>query len=66
MVDLADRIEQLVGEAYEIGHAHGSNRMRMFQQLPPLRVDDGWGPIAEEILQVMNNWWREWGNNEDG
>jgi hypothetical protein len=40
-------IEELVGEAYEIGHAHGGNAYRS----PPQRVDDGWGPIAGKINQ---------------
>ena len=42
-------IEELVGEAYDIGHAHGMNPFRMWEGRPPQRVDDGWGPIAEEI-----------------
>lgn len=42
-------IEELVGEAYNIGHAHGMNPFRMLEGRQPQRVDDGWWPIAEEV-----------------
>lgn len=42
-------IEDLVCEAYEIGHAHGMNAFRMARDEPVQRVDEGWGPIFEEI-----------------
>lgn len=44
----AAEIEELVGEAYEIGHAHGSNPLREV----PARVNEGWGPIALKIQKL--------------
>lgn len=42
-------IEELVGEAYDIGHAHGTNPYRQLEGKRAQRVNDGWGQIAKEI-----------------
>ena len=42
-------IEELVGEAYEIGQAHGGNAFRMALQQPAQRAFEGWWPISQEI-----------------
>ena len=48
------KIEELVGEAYEIGHAHGMNPYRVIMGKKPQRVDDGWGPIAKKIYNELS------------
>lgn len=42
-------IEILIAEAYEIGHAHASNAYTAELR----RVDDGWGPLAVRLFQVL-------------
>jgi len=51
--ELKSVIDALVGQAYEIGHAHGGNAYR-----EPQRVDEGWGPVAEKLFEIV----REAGN----
>jgi hypothetical protein len=47
------RLEDLVLRAYEIGHDHGSNPMRMALGKKPRSVDEGWGPIAIKIQNMF-------------
>ena len=49
------RLYKLVGRAYEIGHAHGSNPMRVARGQDAIRVNEGWGPIADSIARLIKN-----------
>jgi len=47
-------IDNLVMEAYEIGHAHGSNAMRIALGQKPRFSNRGWGKIAWDLKQAWN------------
>ena len=46
---LKDTIDYLVGEAYDIGHAHGLNACAPVK----MRVNDGWRNIADKIYALV-------------
>lgn len=50
------KIELAVIDAYDIGHAHGSNpyRMRGDPMNPPRRVNDGWAKPYRAILAAIS------------
>lgn len=48
-----NQIYDLVGAAYEVGHAHGMNAFRTFQGKEPQRIDEGWGQYAEHINRAF-------------
>jgi hypothetical protein len=52
-LELYTRIEDLVGEAYEIGHAHGMAPMQFFLGKKAIRLDEGWQPIADKIFNMF-------------
>ena len=51
--DLLSSIEELVGEAYEIGYDHGGNPFRMSRGELPYNIDKGWGPIAKKLHRLF-------------
>lgn len=48
--ELRAKVEELAGEIYEVGHAHGGNVMRISN---PLRADEGWFRYFEEIMSLF-------------
>jgi hypothetical protein len=50
---LLKRIEDIVSEAYEIGHDHGGNAMRMALRQPPLSLNKGWNTAAKKLLRLF-------------
>src|SRR5438046_3170169 len=48
-------IEALIGAAYDVGHDHGMNPFRVEHGLPLERVDEGWGPLAERLWQILRD-----------
>ena len=50
--DVLTRIDELVGEAYERGHDHGSNNARIGTHQSPVSIDRGWGEVAEKLKTV--------------
>lgn len=46
---LSEKIEELVGDAYTIGHAHGQNAFRT----KPKMVNRGWGKCSEKIIKLF-------------
>lgn len=47
------QIGDLVAEAYDIGHAHGMNPMRMALGQKPKWISKGWGLCAYKIRQLI-------------
>ena len=52
MTTLREQVEEIVAEAYDIGHAHGMNVLRFQEGMTPKRVDEGWGPLVDRILAL--------------
>lgn len=50
--EMKQKIDDLVGQAYEIGHLHGGNTFRLAQGKPPLGATKGWEPIANELFKL--------------
>lgn len=48
-----ERIEELVGLAYELGFAHGGNTLRLGKGESPDRADEGWSKYFEEIIKTI-------------
>lgn len=51
---LRDQLEEIIGEAYDIGYAHGGNALRLERLQTPHRVDDGWGPLVDQAVAAIN------------
>lgn len=50
---MLERISNLVADAYEVGHDHGGNAMRIALKQPPRSIDKGWSPIAKKLQQMF-------------
>jgi len=50
-------IEDIVGDVYNVGHAHGLNTCRS----PPKKVNEGWGKHYDKLLKFIT---REIANKE--
>lgn len=47
------RVEEIVGDAYDIGHTHGTNPMRMMEGKKLQKLNTGWGKYSEKILKII-------------
>jgi hypothetical protein len=53
---LVDEIEESVGKAYEVGHSHGINPMRLALNEKPQDVDKGWLPHFNEVIKSVKDY----------